>query len=110
MRFPKPKTKKQRKAKRNPRPTDQDRCEICGKPYAELHEVFGGKNRQASIKYNMQIRLCEQHHRTGKNAIHRSKEFRERVQAEYQKRFEKKYSREKFMRVFGRNYIKGEVA
>jgi len=108
MKFPKPETKK-RRAKSNPRPTGQDWCVICGKPYAELHEVFGGKNRQASIKYNMQIRLCGYHHRYGEHAIHKDKEFRQQVQARYQQKFEKIYGHEKFMQVFGRNYIRDEA-
>ena len=105
--FPKPKCKKgnSRKAKNNPKPTVYDRCIVCGKPYAELHEVFHGPNRQNSIRYGMQVRLCEEHHRTGKDAVHNNKAFDRQLKEHYQAIFEKKYSREEFVRIFGRNYL-----
>jgi hypothetical protein len=56
--FPKPKIKKHH-AKNNPKPTSDDICENCGAPYAQTHEVFEGTGRrQLSIKYGMQVKLC----------------------------------------------------
>jgi hypothetical protein len=106
--FPKPKKRKgnSRRAKNNPKPTVYDRCIVCGRPYAELHEAFHGNgNRQNSIEYGMQVRLCAEHHRTGKNAVHNNKEFDRQLKIKYQKIFEQKHGHEKFMEVFGRNYL-----
>lgn len=105
MMIPKPKYKKQRKAKNNPVPTDQDLCRICGKPYAELHEVFYGKDRQKSIEWGMQIRLCDEHHRIGNLAVHNNHELDLKLKRTYQKQFEEQYGHEKFMEVFNRNYL-----
>lgn len=38
-------------------------CTYCGRPYAERHEIFGGSNRQISIKHRFQIDVCRDHHR-----------------------------------------------
>lgn len=105
--VPKPKTRKgnSRRAKNNPKPTICDRCIVCGRPYAELHEVFHGPNRQNSIRYGMQIRLCEKHHRTGKDAVHNNREFELQLKRKYQAIFEETHSREEFVRIFGKSYL-----
>jgi hypothetical protein len=105
--FPKPKVKKgnSRRAKNNPVPTIYDRCYFTGKPYAELHEVFFGPDRQNSIKWGMQIRLSPELHRVGPGAVHNNKEFDLMLKRMFQKKFEKEHGHEKFMEVFGRNYL-----
>lgn len=110
--FPKPKCNKgnSKRAKNNPKPTIYDHCAVCGRPYAELHEVFHGNgNRQNSIKYGMQVRLCEEHHRTGKDAVHNNREFDLHLKQKYQAIFEETHSREEFVRIFGKNYLELEV-
>jgi hypothetical protein len=102
--FQKPKLKKQKRAKNNPRPTEFDTCFVCGKKYAETHEVFGGNKRQKSIKYKMQIKLCNNHH-TGAEGIHRDTRFNFKVKQIYQRRFEEQYSHELFMQEFGKDYL-----
>ncbi|MCX8129753.1 MAG: hypothetical protein N3I35_06605 [Clostridia bacterium] len=97
--------RKKRKAKNNPRPTDQDCCAITGKPYAELHEVFYGVNRQKSIQYGMQIRLSPEYHRIGANAVHNNPAFDLQLKQEFQKNFEAEHGHDKFMAVFRKNYI-----
>lgn len=106
--FPKPKCKKgnSRKPKNNPVPTIHDRCAICGQPYASLHEVFyGTKNRQNSIDYGMQIRLCIYHHQVGPEAVHNNVEFDRQLKEQYQAIFEETHTREEFRAIFGRNYL-----
>lgn len=105
--FPKPKMKKgnSRRAKNNPRPTLDDCCIVCGKVGAELHEIFHGPNRQNSIRYKMQVRLCEEHHRTGKRAVHNDKAFDLQLKRQYQAIFEETHTREEFASIFGRNYL-----
>lgn len=99
--------------KRNPIPTADDICEVCGKPYAELHEVFEGPNRQHSIEHGLQIRLCAEHHR-GKNGPHMNAKTEQLLKRAYQYKFEVKkmeegldpdQARDAFMAIFGRNYI-----
>ena len=60
--IPKPKHRRHR-PQNNAKPTINDICERCGRPYAHLHEVFFGRGkRQLSIKYGLQKRLCYEHH------------------------------------------------
>lgn len=105
--FPKPKVKKgnSRRAKNNPVPTIYDRCYFTGKPYAELHEVYFGKNRQNSIEWGMQIRLCPELHRIGPKAVHNNAEFDRQLKERYQRIFERQHGHNKFMEVFGENFI-----
>ena len=102
----KPPKGKRKRAVNNSRPTAKDICEVCGKPYAALHECFFGKNRQNSIKYGMQIRLCYEHHNMpGGINPHHNKAIDDALKREYQAKFEQQYSREKFIEVFGKNYL-----
>lgn len=107
--VPKPKHRKQQKAKNNPIPTIDDICTICGKPYAANHEVFFGKNRQNSIKYGMQKRLCYEHHnKPGGVNPHYNKVVDNLYKREAQAKFEMIHgSREEFERIFGKNYLEG---
>lgn len=108
MLYPKPKQKKQKKAKNNPRPGANDKCAICGRSNAHLHEVFYGKNRQNSIKYKMQIRLCYWCHEGDekhKEGVHYNPVFDFMLKQKFQKKFEQEWSHEKFMQVFGKNYL-----
>lgn len=104
--VPKPKHKKQNKPLRNPRPTAEDICthEGCCRNYAHNHEIFFGKNRQNSIKYKMQKRLCDEHHE-GPLGPHHNKEYDIQLKKEYQAIFEAKHSHKLFMEVFGENYL-----
>lgn len=108
--VPKPKHRKQQKAKNNARPTIDRVCtyEGCNCCYAERHEVFyGTKCRQASIEYNMQKDLCHEHHR-GPLGPHHNKAYDNQLKQEYQRRFESEYGRDLFVRIFGRNYLEVE--
>jgi hypothetical protein len=106
--VPKPKKGKRNKAKNNPMPTIYDLCEVCGKPYAHLHEIFFGRGkRQLSIKYRLQKRLCYDHHEkpNGDNP-HFNKAIDDEYKREGQQEFERLYgTREDFIRLFGRNYL-----
>ena len=92
------------KAKNNPKPTVDDRCILCGKPYAHLHEVYGGKNRQNSIEHKLQVRLCLEHH-TGEEGVHNRPSLDVSLKQACQVDFEKTHTREEFMQIIGRNYL-----
>lgn len=108
--FSKPKYKSKSKTKRNPMPTENSICEKCweeGKitPYAETHEIFYGTGqRQLSIEYGIQALLCAEHHR-GPNGPHHNRERDLELKRRGQKSFEQWHGHEKFMELFGRNYL-----
>jgi len=113
------------KAKNNPVPTYEDTCEYeypdgtkCGRPYAHLHEIFfGNGQRQKSIQWGLQKRLCYEHHNdpSSKTNPHYNSDIDMKYKQEYQRKFEmdlinfKAFSPEEahkvWMREFGRNYL-----
>lgn len=103
MMYPKPKIKSKRPLN-NPKPTEDSLCKVCGRPYAETHEIFFGKYRQKSIHYGMQIPLCDEHHR-GPDGPHQSRKRDLELKRRGQIVFEYFWSHEEFMREFGRNYL-----
>lgn len=105
MLFPKPKSKRRvPRTKSNPMVDINDVCEICGRPYAHLHEIFFGPNRQKSILYRLQIRLCQECHE-GNDGPHMNREVDLKYKREAQCKFEARYGHELFMMEFGRNYL-----
>lgn len=60
--FPKPQDKKKKK-KVNGYKDKADRvCAYTGRPFAERHEIFCGRNRQISIDNGFQIDVCPEIH------------------------------------------------
>ena len=59
---PKPQSNKKKK-KCNGYKDKADRiCAYTGRPFAERHEIFCGRNRQISIDYGFQIDVCHEIH------------------------------------------------
>ena len=82
-------------------------CEFCG--YLENHHIIGGNpGRKLSERYGLKVHLCYECHR-GRDGVHMNAEKRRLLQRKAQEVFERKYSREKWMAVFGRNYMEDEI-
>lgn len=75
----------------------------------EEHHVLGGSNRKNSEHYGLKVMLCIPHHRTGAEAVHINAEISNMLKEIAQVKFEKKYGHEKWMGVFGKNYISEET-
>lgn len=74
------------------------RCFICGMQKCDIHEVFGGRNRQKSMEYGLVIPICGRDHgniENYQNWLHRIG----------QKKFEETHTREEFIKEFGKSYI-----
>ncbi|MCM1026505.1 MAG: hypothetical protein NC432_08700 [Roseburia sp.] len=71
----------------------------------EHHALMGTQYRKLSEHYGLKVYLCPGHHRIGKEAVHSNIEICRLVQKEAQKAFEARYSHEKWMEVFGRNFL-----
>ena len=85
---------------------NMDECFVCGTTNAlHVHHIYyGRKNRDNSTKYHCICRLCWSHHE-GVTGVHHNKNFDDQLKQVTQMAFEKIYSHEEFMRVFGKNYL-----
>lgn len=75
-------------------------CEFCGKysKHLDLHEIFGGNNRKRSILNNFVKKLCRE--------CHSNEKVIARLRIEIQKEYEKTHTREDFINLIGKSYIK----
>lgn len=71
----------------------------------EHHVMFGNKQKKLAEHYGLKVYLCLQHHTSGPAAVHNNHENAELLQKKAQAAFEKKYGHEKWMGIFGRNYL-----
>ena len=106
MMIQKPKHKRRvPKAKNNPVPTEIEQCFFCDRwGYMQTHECIGGNGRrQLSIRYGLQVKLCDTCHReiTDNVRLDRVQELKQWGQ----RKFEQEHSRDDFLKLFGRNYL-----
>lgn len=76
------------------------KCEYCGKYSERLdpHEVYGGSNRKRSIKHKFIKLICPE--------CHKNEEIIRQLRKDVQKEFEKTHTREEFIQVIGKSYLK----
>lgn len=81
---------------------DLEHCILCGKKKNDLHEVFGGRNRLNSIKYNLVLPLCRECHSLNQS----NPFFNDYWHRQGQEYFECNIgTRDDFIRIFRRNYL-----
>lgn len=93
--------------------TRKNECYLCKMLYDddswkktdEHHIFFGTSNRKNSEHYGLKVFLCDAHHEHSEEAVHVNHEMSLMLQQTAQRVFEKQYSRELFMQVFGKNYL-----
>ena len=96
--------KKSSKLAKLERERDKDRiksgkCDYCHHNVKRLdpHEVYGGSNRQRSIKHNFVRNLCRK--------CHDDPEVIKQLRIDVQKEYEKTHSREDFIKITGKSYL-----
>lgn len=78
-----------------------NKCYYCGNVGTmDLHEVYGGSNRLRSIRMGFVVPLCRKCH-SNEEIINYLRKF-------IQKEFEKTHTREEFIEITGKSYIKGD--
>lgn len=112
--YPKKTAKKRRKSHKASILQKKDgTCYLCRMlhgsgtihPYTEEHHIFfGSGQRWKSEADGMKVYLCTEHHREGREAVHRNAAVCRQLQAAAQKEYEKTHTREEFMKRYGRNY------
>lgn len=86
--------------------SEEKRCYLCGSTVGlEMHHIFFSALRPASDKYGLKCWLCAFHHRDNKHGVHGNRELDLKLKRKAQEIFEAKYSHEKYMKIFGRNYL-----
>ena len=80
---------------------DLDTCYICGRDRTQFHHVFGASNRNHSTEDGLFIPVCAECH----ESIHKFNTIAITLKQEGQRRYEETYSREEFMKRYGKNYI-----
>lgn len=80
---------------------DMEHCLICHKAEVDIHEIYGGANRQVSMKNGFCIPLCRYHHYLATNYPGFNRAF----QKECQKIYEQDHKRKEFMLLIGKNYL-----
>lgn len=113
--IPKPKNSKKKKLYNGYKDKPFRVCAETGVPYAERHEIFGGANRQKSIRYGLQIDLSpEIHERVTNPRTDEDLALVQRYKEEGQMKFEALMrgegmtdvqARKTFMFEFGKNYL-----
>ena len=71
----------------------------------EHHVIEGTSGRRLSEHWGLKVYLCLQHHTAGPQAVHNNIKIQRLLQRLAQETFEKTYSHQLWMQVFGRNYI-----
>lgn len=79
----------------------ENQCFICGRYPHHVHHMLHGSMKAAADKYGLTCHLCRECHM----ALHDKGIMDRELQREAQRAFEAKYSHEKFMAVFGKNFI-----
>lgn len=78
------------------------KCYLCGRTgHLEKHHCLHGIRRKAADKYDLTAWLCSDCHRL----LHDKGIADRKMQQAAQRCFEAKYGHDKFMEVFGKNYI-----
>lgn len=74
-------------------------CEYCGNYSKRLdpHEIFGGSNRQRSIKHKFVKLICPK--------CHSNESIINQLRIDTQKEYEKTHTREEFIKIIGKSYL-----
>ena len=87
---------------------NEKKCYLCGSTVnlENHHCIFGSGWRKLADQYGLTVWLCATHHRDNKLGVHGLNKEADMVLKQLaQRTFEKKYSHEKFMEIFGKNYL-----
>lgn len=84
-----------------------DNCFYCGRKAENIHEVYFGRNRQASIKNGFCVGLCFKCHRNVHDGASYpiDKTMDLHLKRVYQKEYEKTHTREEFRKIIDMSYI-----
>lgn len=74
-------------------------------PLHKHHIMHGTAGRKIADRWGLWVWLCPYHHTIADESVHRSRATDEALIRIGQRAFEQEYSREKWMDLFGKNYL-----
>ena len=100
----KPQKKKRRVAK-DP-PIFPKQCYVTGATTGlHKHHIFGGANRKHSERYGLYVWLSPEWHNMSDKGVHFNPALDRELKQIAQREFEQRYSRDKFIKEFGKSYL-----
>ena len=85
---------------------DAKECYITHSPSnLHKHHIYAGAFRKKSEHYGCWVWLRSDWHVGTNYCVHNDKNFNSRLKQECQRKFEEKYSHDKFMEVFRKSYL-----
>ena len=86
---------------------EEKQCYLCGSTVnlEKHHVIHGTGHRSLADKYGLTVWLCSTCHRDNKKGVHGNYELSLQLKKEAQRAFEARYGHEKYMEIFGRNYL-----
>ncbi len=85
--------------------SDWEFCYLCGQQAECTHHVFGGSRRRTSTAEGFQVPLCNRCHNMSDNSVHFNRALELDLKQRCQAAYEKKHTREEFIKLIGRNYL-----
>lgn len=85
---------------------DMTHCYVCGKKKEHIHEIYGGRNRQVSMRNGFCIPICWECHDRTETDI----DFDRELKRKCQKIFEEEHSRSEFLQLIDENYLLERIA
>ena len=119
-RLKEPKKKGKKKTKKRLEPTqsimqdnEDNRCYLCmdlNKDFTfkyteEHHCIYGMANRAISERLGLKVKLCLEHHRIGKEAVHNNVNNSLILKKAAQRKYEEDHSRAEWMAEMERNWL-----
>ena len=85
----------------------EERCYLCGSTVGleKHHCIHGTAGRKLADRWGLTVMLCSRCHRGSEGVHGRNSEADRHLKKLAQKKFEEKYSHEKWMEIFQRNYL-----
>lgn len=75
------------------------------KDLEEHHIFFGRGKRELADEDGLTVQLCIEHHRTGKEAVHKNRTSDLLLKVIGQAKYEETHTREEFIKRYGKSYI-----
>ena len=78
-----------------------EKCFVCGRQATDMHEIYSGGNRKASMRNGFCVPLCRNCHQI----VTLNYGLNLRLKMICQEKFEETHSRDDFMAIIGKNYL-----